>query len=305
MSPTANENKPTLGLKDLYYALVTQDDSSAYAAGTPKTLAPAISASQAPSVNSKTIYADDQAYEALVSEGETKIDLEVTGIPTETLAELLGKAYDASTGRMFDNGGVPPDIALGFRAQKSNGKYLYRWYLKGKFSAPSEEHATQTDSPEPKTPKLAFTAVKTTRKFTLPNSVVDGVKVVRGDEDATNFSGTNWFTTVQVPVVGSPAAFTATPVPADGATGQSVGVAPAITFTNPLASGEEEKIMLLRTSTAAPIAVTRTINAARTVVTLTPTGNLAAAANHMIVLSSPKSIYGQSLGNTVFDFTTT
>lgn len=302
--PASGEYKSALGLRDLYYALVTQDDSSAYAAGSPALVAPLVSVSQTPASNSVTQYADDGPYDVLTSEGETKIDLETTNIPIEIQAILLGKKYDASTGRMFDHGGTPPDVALSFRSIKSNGKYRYYQFLKGKFSSPSEEQSTKTDSPEPKTTKISYTAVKTTRQFSLPDSVTDGAKVVKGDEDAANFSGATWFSSVQVPVVGSPAAFTCTPSPADGATGVAVSVVITLTFNHALAGNAENGIMLLRTSTAAPITVTRTINAARTVVTLTPSANLAAAAAHMIVVPTAVSIYGQALANSVYDFTT-
>jgi phi13 family phage major tail protein len=303
MSPTSGEYKSALGLRDLYYALVTQDDSSAYAAGTPAIVAPIVSANQTPSANSVTQYADDGPYDVLTGEGETKIDIEVTNIPIEIQAILLGKKYDSSTGRMFDQGGTPPDVALSFRSLKSNGSYRYFQFLKGKFSAPTEEASTKTDSPEPKTAKITFTAVKTSYHFTLPDSVVDGVKLVKGDGDATNFSGTTWFSSVQVPVVGSPASFTVTPVPVDGATGVSVSANQTLTFSNPLASGAENGI-ILTTAAGVPVAVTRTINAARTVVTINPDSNLSASTDYLIVIAGVTSIYGQSLATTIIDFET-
>ena len=146
MTVSAQEYKSAVGLRDIYYALVTQDDASAYAAGTPAYFAPAMTASQAPATNSKTVYADDGPFEVAVNEGETKIDFEVTNIPMEVLAAVLGKVFDAATGRVFDNGGTPPDVALSFRSLKSNGSYRYYQFLKGKFSAPIEEQASSTDS---------------------------------------------------------------------------------------------------------------------------------------------------------------
>jgi phi13 family phage major tail protein len=296
------EYKSVLGLRDLYYALVTQDDASAYAAATPAYMAPLVSATQAPASNSKTQYADDGPYDTMSSEGETKIDREATAVPLEIQAILLGKEYDAATGRMFDNGGTPPDVALSFRSIKSNGSYKYFQYLKGKFSAPSEEQTTKTDTPDPKTAKITFTAVKTIYQFDL-GSVNDGVKRVVGDEDATNFSGATWFNAVQVPVVGSPAAFTCTPSPADAATGVAVTVSPTLTFSNPLAGNAENGIII--TSVAgAVVALARTLNAARTIVTLNPDSNLAGTTQYLIIVPGVTSIYGQALANTVYDFTT-
>jgi len=302
----SGEYKSTLGLRDLYYALVTQDDANAYAAGTPVYVAPLITASHAPASNSQTQYADDGPYDVMTSEGETKIDLETTGIPVQILAALLGKTYDAATGRMFDFGATPPDVALSFRAIKSNGSYRYFQYLKGKFSAPSEEQSTKTDTPEPKTAKITFTAVKTTYQFDLIGdaSLMDGVKRVVGDEDASGFSGMTWFSSVQVPVAGSPASFTCTPSPADAATGVAVSVSPTLTFSNPLAGNAENGIII--TSVAgAPVDLARTINAARTIVTLNPNSNLSATTQYLIIVPGVTSIYGQALADTVYDFTTT
>lgn len=298
----AETQKSVVGLRDVYYALVTQDDASAYAAGTPAYFAPAVAASLAPATNSKTQYADDGPFDVMTSEGETKIELEVTGIAMDVLAAVLGKEYDATTGRMFDNGGSAPDVALSFRSIKSNGKYKYFQYVKGRFSAPSQETATRTDSPEPKTTKITFTAVKTIYQFDL-GDINDGVKAVVGDEDNTNFSGTTWFSAVQVPVAGSPSALTCTPSPVDGATSQSTSVAITLTFNNALAGGAEHGIGLTRVDTGGAIAVTRSINAARTVVTLAHSA-LTGAKTYHINVTGVTDIYGQSLADAVYDFAT-
>jgi len=258
---TQAEKYSVVGLRDLYVAAVTQDDADGYAADTPSAFAPAINASQAPATNSKTQYADDGQFDTMSSEGETKIDLEVTAIPLEMLATVLGRVYDASTGRMFDNGGTPPLMALSFRSQKSNGSYKYFQYLKGRFSAPSEENATKTDTPDPKPAKITYTALKTVYQFDL-GSINDGVKRVVGDTDISGFSGSTWFDSVQVPVAGSPSALTCTPSPVDGATGQTTTVAITLTFNNPIKSYGELGVSLTRVDTGAAIAVTRSWNAA-------------------------------------------
>lgn len=298
----AAEKKSVIGLRDLYIAPVTQDDADAYAAGVPQAFAPAVTASHKPASNTKTQYADDRVFEVMTAEGETKIDLEVTAIPLSMRAQVLGKEFDAATGRMFDNAGTPPDMALSFRSIKSNGSYKYFQYLKGKFSVPEEEQATKTDSPEPKTIKISYTAIKTTYEFAL-DGVTEGVKSVVGDEDAADFDGATWFDAVQVPVAGSPDYFTCTPSPADAATGVAVSANIVLTFSNPLAGNAENGIVL--TTVAGVVkANSRTLNAARTVVTLDPTTNMAAATQYLVILAGITDMYGQALGDTVYDFTT-
>jgi hypothetical protein len=173
--------------------------------------------------------------------------------------------------------------------------------LKGKFTTPDEDQATKTDSPDPKTIKISFTAVKTTHEFDL-GDVTEGAKRVVGDEDATGFSGTTWFAAVQVPVAGAPDAFTCTPSPIDGATDQAIGVALVYTFSNPLAGNAEDGVALVRADTAAAITITRTLNAARTVLTLGH-ANLTLAKTYLVVLAGVTDMYGQALGDTAYDLT--
>jgi phi13 family phage major tail protein len=305
MTVQAAEKKSVIGLRDLYIGWVTQDDADAYAAEAPTIFAPAVTASHKPTSNSKTQYADDGQFDVIINEGETQITLEVTNIPLSVLAWVLGKVFDAATGRMFDDAGTPPDVALSFRSKKSNGSYKYYQYLKGKFSTPEEEQATMADSPDPKTIKIIYTAIKTTYLFDLigDGSVMDGAKRVVGDEDATDFDGDTWFDAVQVPVAGAPAAFTCTPSPVDGAAAQAVGVAIVLTFSNPLAGGVEKGVALVRQDTSAAITLTRSLSADRTVLTLGH-ASLTGAKTYNIVLAGVSDMYGQTLVDTVYDFAT-
>ncbi len=103
-----DEYKSVVGLDSLYIAEVTADSSSAYTADTPEYLAPAAEASQEPTTNSVVQYADDLPYDSMTAEGETVITLTLTALPLAMLAKLLGKEYDSTTGRMYDNAGSPP-----------------------------------------------------------------------------------------------------------------------------------------------------------------------------------------------------
>jgi hypothetical protein len=112
MAPT--NKKSFVGVDKIYYALVTTDDSSAYAAGAPAVFAPAMNIAQAPKSNSKVQYADNQPFDSMNSEGETELDIEVTGVLLSDLATVLGRVYNAAVGRMFDKV-APSDVALGFQ----------------------------------------------------------------------------------------------------------------------------------------------------------------------------------------------
>ncbi len=70
---------------------------------------------------------------------------------------------------------------------------------------PAESQATKSDTPDPKTIQLKYTAIFTTYVFDL-GDVNDRVKRVIGDSDATNFSATSFFSQVQTPAVTAPSA---------------------------------------------------------------------------------------------------
>lgn len=289
------------GVDKLYYALITQDDASAYAAGTPVPLAPLKLAVATPKTNTKTEYFDNQPMFAMSGEGETTLKLDITMLPLDVQAALLGKVYDAVNDSLYDNGGTPPDIALGFRALQSDGTYALFWYLKGNFKAPEEQAQTETDSPEPKGLSLEYTAVRTAHEFALDGSITATVKRRVSTKQA---DVATWFDAVRVPVVGSPSALTMTPSPADNATSVVVSVSPTLTFNNAMNGDVLNGIALIKASDDSPVACTITINAARTVVTIDPTSNLTAAAEHYISVVNATDIYGQTYANTVVSFTT-
>jgi phi13 family phage major tail protein len=297
------EYKSKIGLSSLYVAEVTQDDALGYAADTPEYLAPAAEASQEPTTSFEIQYADDQPYDVMTSEGDTKINLTVTGMPIEMLAKITGRVFDPTTGRMFDNAGVAPYFALSFRSLKSNGKYRYYQYLKGKFDMPKEETATKGEKPEPKTLQLTFTAIKTVYKFDLGGGVFDSVKRVVGDEDTTNFNGANWFNAVQVPGVGSISALALmSSVPLNDATGVSVSANLTLTFNNALKDFATSGVVLLKSSDGTVIATSNTLDATKKIITIDPTSNLTALTNYLLTYAV-MDVYGQTL-NGAIQFTT-
>lgn len=102
---------------------------------------------------------------------------------------------------------------------------------------------------------------------------------------------------------GSPSAISVSTVPADAATGVSVSANQVLTFNNKLAVGSENGI-ILTTAAGVPVSVTRTVSADRKVVTLDPASNLSATTDYLIIIPGVKDIYGQTLANTVINFTT-
>ena len=97
--------------------------------------------------------------------------------------------------------------------------------------------------------------------------------------------------------------FTLSSSPADAATGVSVSANVVLTFSNALKAGAENGIMLT-TDAGAPVACARTISSNRKVVTLDPNSNLGSSTKHLVIVPGVVDVYGQTLANTVVDFTT-
>lgn len=197
----AGEYKPRVGLDSLYVAEILEDVLGTFTPDTPEYLAPAAEASQVSTINTETIYADDQTYETFTTKGETAISLKVTNVPLGLLAKLTGQHYDEATGLFYEYGGVAPYFALMFRSKKSNGAYRYYAFPKCKFDMPDETAATLAETPAPQMLEIKVHAIKTTAKFAIADGIEDGLSRIIGDEDAIGFDPATWFTIVPVPEV--------------------------------------------------------------------------------------------------------
>lgn len=201
------EYKSSIGLDKVHIAEVTKDDASGYNSGEPEYFAPVAKASAKTPTASKTQYADDGAYDTVSSESETTLEIEVTGLPLSLIAKTLGKTYNETNGMYIHGSGTAaPDYALSFRSKKSNGKYRYIQYLKGKFSMSDEEFKTLEESPEPITAKMTYTAIQTIYEFSTAVGKKERVKYTKVDEDvaASAALAAGWFTQVNVPATVGP-----------------------------------------------------------------------------------------------------
>jgi hypothetical protein len=104
-------------------------------------------------------------------------------------------------------------------------------------------------------------------------------------------------------VTASAPAFTLATVPADAAVAVVVSDNIVLTFSNALANGAEDGI-ILTSAAGVSVAAARTIDAARKVVTINPTASLSASTSYLLVVPSVTDIYGQTLADAVVNFTT-
>jgi len=177
-----------IGLRDLHYALLTSDDATGVAYGTPAKISSAINAKISPKSNTSTLYADDGPDEVATALGEIAVEIQVKDLSLQVQATLLGHTLGTDGVLLKNASDIAPYVALGFKSLKSNGKYRYVWLYKGKFQLQEQEYKTQEDTPEFQAPSIEATFVKRQK---------DGLWQAIGDEDETGFNaGTTWFTTV-------------------------------------------------------------------------------------------------------------
>ena len=294
-----SEYKSISGLDQFYVAEVTVDSIAQYTAGTPEVLAPAVEISVKPVVSQETQYADNQAYDSFTSEAESDLEVTMTGLPSEMLAKLTGSVFDAATGRVFNNAGAPPWMALGFRAKKPNGKYIYVWLYKVQFTAPETGATTQADKVTPKTIKLAAKAIKTIHKWTV-GSITDTFKGMQVDEDTDNASVTGFFTSVQAPGTTPPAALQlSSSDPIDGATGVAQDKTITLTFNNALPANAINNVVLMKADGSYE-ACTNSLDATKKIMTVNPDVNMTTGVH--ILAIGVIDIYGQDL-QTVINWT--
>ena len=128
-----------IGLKNFYYAPISEDTDSTITYGTPKKIGNAVSVDINPTVQKAQLYGDDMAVATATGLGEITLSLETTDIPLADQAVLLGATYDSVNNTILSKSSdVAPYVGLAFESEKHDGGIRCVKLLKGKF-APSQE----------------------------------------------------------------------------------------------------------------------------------------------------------------------
>lgn len=135
--------------RDVFVAPITQNDEKAYVAGTPVKLARAIKGSFNDKRSSEQEWSDDNVEDTTETYEGTEVEIEVNTLAPQDLALIFGHKFeDGYLIKSKDD--KAPELAIGFRAKRKNGKYNFRWYFCGSFSQGYDE-SFETDSKEAKT----------------------------------------------------------------------------------------------------------------------------------------------------------
>ena len=150
----------TIGLKDLYYSIITEDDNGEESYATPVKLAPAISAGLTINNDSVKLLPAAKVEDDLKEFSNGTITLGVSAISDAVAAILTGSTVD-SNGCLVDTADDDaPYVAIGFRAKTSKGKYRYVWLYRVKFAVPNDNFVTKGESVQFTTPTIEGTIYK-------------------------------------------------------------------------------------------------------------------------------------------------
>lgn len=185
----------TKSFRDLYVAFVTTNTAELYEAGTPVKLARAISGKVSDKFTTEKVFSDDGVEDVVEYYEGTDVEFEVNSLAPQDKQTLFGHLYDK--GYLVKNkDDKAPEVAIGYRAKKLNGKYEFVWMYCGTFGQGYEaNYATQADKVETQTASL---------KGSFYERAIDGNYQIEVDEsnllethaDAKS-AITNWFAEVQ------------------------------------------------------------------------------------------------------------
>lgn len=186
----------TVGLKDLHYAILTNDDDTGTDYESVKKIAGAITANMSTTYNTSDLRADDGVAETAESKGITTVSLNTKDLPKEAKADLLGQTINNDGVLIESDNDRPPYVAIGFRSEKANGEYRHVWLYKGKFTLPETNYETKQETPAFQTPTL---------EGRFLSRLSDGERKAEVDSDDEEISESviaNWFSGVYKEAVG-------------------------------------------------------------------------------------------------------
>ena len=195
-TPTASPSvSSTIGLKNVVIAPLTADTDTTLTYGTLQLLAGAIEASVTPeNADPDIMYADDIEFDTIYADPELTFKLKMADIPLTIQEMLFNNKIDGNGVLVRTAQDKPSYFAVGFKSEKSNGKYRYVWLYKVRAKPVTESFATKEGKTiNRQNPEVEFTAIKRT---------YDGRYQAVADEGENGFTatmGAEFLTTVYEP----------------------------------------------------------------------------------------------------------
>lgn len=180
------------GILDLYYALMTTEDTSAAAPvyEEPRVLAKSIEVTITPTYREGKLHASNATVRNQKRIDTYTVSLNVDKVPYNVTSEILGRSVDGNGVQIIKGGNTPPNLALGFACTLDDGSKELWWLYKGTFSEITKSASTEADAIEYQTPTIEGTFVRRMNDDALAATVETSAEGIGADVE------TSWFTTV-------------------------------------------------------------------------------------------------------------
>lgn len=184
-----------IGLKNLFYAPITEDEDGNETYGTPVRLAKAIDASLTINRDDATLYADDGADVILREFQNGAITLGINDLENKVAAVLCGATVDANGVLVSTGEDTPPAVAVGFQSRSAKGGDRFFWLYRVVFGIPGASLKTKGESVEFSTPSIEGT-ISRRNKTDVNGKHPWKAEVKAGDTGVANSVTENWFKSV-------------------------------------------------------------------------------------------------------------
>ena len=192
-SPTVSS---TVGLKNMVIAPLTVDTEETLTYGDLQLVAGAIEATITPDNADPDIqYADDIEFDVLYPDPELTFTTKMADIPLAIQEMIFGNNIDDNGVLIRTSTDKPPYFAVGFKSEKSNGKFRFVWLYKVRAKPLTENYATKegTTINRHQTGEVEWTAIKRTHDSRY-QAVAD-----EGENGFTAAMGETFLTSVYTP----------------------------------------------------------------------------------------------------------
>lgn len=185
-------------LKDIFIAVVKENSATNYSIETPTKLGRSISAKVTAKKNVEKTYSDDNVEEVIESDGGMEIEFDVNKLSPEQKAILRGATYKNGM-LVYNKDDQAKEVAIGWRAKNTNGKYEFVWNYCGKFNGGwSEDYETEQEKVKTQTAKMKGTFYPREKDGNI-GVEVDESYLIDSNTGAKE-AITNWFSKVPEPL---------------------------------------------------------------------------------------------------------
>ena len=186
------ENKVRFGLKNVYYAVLTEGSTNSFA--TPVAVPGAVSMTQDSNVSDGTFYADNISYYKTFANNGYTGTLELARIPDAMLKDIFGMTVGTDK-ILYEASGVnPKPFAMMFQIEGDQQEELNVLYRVVPTSKPSAGSHRVEKTVEPVTQSFDFEALPLVTGVTAQKGLIKGRTVT----DTTTAIRSAWFTQVQI-----------------------------------------------------------------------------------------------------------